>query len=75
MRPEIGRIYQVADRDYKFGSGPLLVRVSQIISECDFGTGDVVEIWWDVEATVKVPNRAGVAYPRRLYLRDVAVRQ
>ncbi|MDT5040117.1 MAG: hypothetical protein QOE51_1102 [Actinoplanes sp.] len=43
--PEAGAIYKLAEADYRFGVGPLLVKVTKIVSEIVFDN----EPWWDVE--------------------------
>ncbi|MDT4993520.1 MAG: hypothetical protein QOH97_3412 [Actinoplanes sp.] len=68
--PAIGAIYKLAEADYRFGVGPLLVKITKIVSETVFDD----EPWWDVEGLVKHPDYSGPGQERRLYLRAASLR-
>ncbi len=63
--PEVGRTYRLDESEYRFGKGPLLVRVVRVVSEVVFDG----EVWWSVEAVVKHPQGTGPGHERHLYLR------
>lgn len=70
MRPEVGGVYQLAEKDYRYGLGALLVRVTGVVSETVFDN----EPWWEVEAVTKVPGMVGPGQERRLYVRAACLR-
>lgn len=69
MTPEIGRIYRLTEADYKFGVGPLAVRVTRVIREALYDN----EPWWEVEGVAKNPTYNGPGQERILYVRGSAL--
>lgn len=68
--PKIGDIYSLAENDYRYGTGPLVARVVEVVKEVLFQN----EPWWDVEAVVKPPDTNGPGRERRLYVRAASLR-
>ncbi|GAB1640937.1 hypothetical protein [Krasilnikovia sp. MM14-A1259] len=68
--PEVGATYEITEKDYRYGLGPLVVRVTAIVAEVEYDG----EPWWDVEAVARVPGSVGPDGGRRLYLRATALR-
>lgn len=64
--PAISRTYLLAEDDYRYGVGPLLVRVTKVLEPAEFGDGD---LWWLVEAMCKHPQVGGPGHHRTLYVR------
>lgn len=67
--PVIGGCYLLAESDYRFGEGPLLIRVTRIIGPATFGENGRVEAWWEIEAYAKPPSYTGTGSRRHLYVR------
>lgn len=68
--PEIGKVYQLAESDYAYGTGPLAVRVLKILRQVEmYG-----EAWWEVDAVAKIPSYVGPGREWTLYLRAAALR-
>ena len=67
--PALGTTYSLAEQDYRYGCGPLLVRVTQVLGVVEYGD----EMWWQVEARCAVPGLAGPARTRTLYVRASAL--
>ncbi|GAB1645834.1 hypothetical protein [Krasilnikovia sp. MM14-A1259] len=64
-------MYELAEKDYRFGLGALLVKVTNVLAEMVFDN----EPWWEVDAIVKaVPNGVGPGQERRLYIRAACLR-
>ncbi len=72
VKPEVGAVYELTERDYRFGIGALLVRVTKVNTETVFDN----EPWWDVEAIVTaLPHAVGPGHERKLYVRAAALRR
>lgn len=67
--PIVGAVYLLAENDYRFGLGALLVRVTRVMAPVEFGEGGRTELWWHVEAVCCVPHHTGPGQQRSLYLR------
>lgn len=67
--PAVGAHYYLTEADYKFGLGPLLARIMQVIGPVQFGEGGKNEWWWRVETACTVPGSVGNEQPRSLYVR------
>lgn len=67
--PQVGTTYRLEDRDYQFGAGPLLCRVTRVLRQTIYDN----EPWFEVEAMVKPPGTVGPAHERRLYVRQAAI--
>lgn len=63
--PIVGETYLLKEPDYRFGTGPLLVRVARVIAPVEFDT----EVWWQVEALCRPPGADMPGQPRELYIR------
>lgn len=68
--PVVGATYRLDEADYRYGRGPLIVRVTAVVAPVDYGG----ESWWHVEAMCAVPHLVGPGRPRTLYLRAAALR-
>jgi hypothetical protein len=68
--PEIGRVYRLNDSDYRYGNGPLAVRVTRVIRETIYDN----EPWWEVEGIAKNPTYTGPGQERFLYVRADAMK-
>lgn len=66
--PRAGAVYRLADLDYKFGLGTLIIRVTRVLEKVTFDN----EPWWHIDAFCK---RAATdqGADRRLYVRASAV--
>lgn len=71
LTPIIGRTYALGEADYRYGIGPLLVKVKQVIEQTHFG--DPSDPWFRVEAVVSVPGMVGAGQERELYIRAAAL--
>lgn len=69
----VGDTYLLSDADYRYGLGPLLCRVTQVLMPVDYGEDGRVEIWWEVEAMCKPPGTVGPAQTRQLYVRAAGI--
>jgi hypothetical protein len=69
VTPEVGRVYRLNEADYKFGVGPLAVRVTRVVREALYDN----EPWWEVEGVAKNPAYAGPGLERFLYVRAAAL--
>ena len=67
MTPVIGRTYALGEDDYRYGVGPLLIRVVRVIERTHFGDPD--DPWFRVLAVVTVPGMVGPGRERELYVR------
>jgi hypothetical protein len=67
--PVIGQTYLLREADYRYGVGPLLVRVTKVLEPSHFGEGGKVEVWWLIEAMTKPPDATGPGLQRELYVR------
>jgi hypothetical protein len=74
-RPELGATYRLADADYRFGAGRLLVTVTvtSVVGLMDVGATEKPDLWWEVHATAVPPGAAGPTCSRVLYLRAAAL--
>lgn len=63
--PEVGAVYQLGDEDYRFGTGALLCRVTNVLRETVYDN----EPWWEVEAMAKPPTSAFPAHERVVCVR------
>lgn len=70
MRPEAGTVYRLGENDYRYGVGPLVVKVTKVIAETVFDN----QPWWDVEGLAKHPDYVGPGQERRLYMRAASLR-
>lgn len=68
--PVIGGWYLLGEDDYKFGQGPLLVRVTRVLGPVEFGEGASAALWWRVQAVCTVPQHTGPGQQRSLYVRS-----
>ncbi|GAB1642235.1 hypothetical protein KRMM14A1259_26580 [Krasilnikovia sp. MM14-A1259] len=71
MTPEIGASYELTEKDYRYGLGPLIVRITMVIGEVAYDN----ESWWDVEVTARPPHSVSPAGARRLYIRAESLRK
>jgi hypothetical protein len=69
--PAISTTYLLAEDDYRYGVGPLLVRVTKVLEPAEFGDGD---LWWLVEAICKHPQISGPGHHRTLYVRATSLK-
>lgn len=53
VKPVVGKVYTLAEEDYRYGTGALLVKVTRVGNEVEYAG----EIWFEVEAMVKPPRR------------------
>lgn len=67
--PAVDAVYHLNETDYKFGVGPLLARITQVIGPVQFGEGGKTEWWRQVETVCTVPGSVGNGQPRSLYVR------
>ena len=67
--PVVGAFYLLDESDYRYGAGPLLIRVTRVIGPTEFGEGGRVDAWWEVEAYAKPPSYTGTGPQRHLYVR------
>lgn len=67
--PEMGRVYRLNDADYRYGVGPLTVRVTGIIRATEYDG----ESWWEVTAVCKTTGYDGPGQERDLYVRAAAL--
>lgn len=72
MTPQRGMVLALAEADYKFGVGPLLCRVTDVIAPVIFD--DV--LWWHLsgECANGTPAHHSGWQPRELYVIDSAIR-
>lgn len=68
--PIPGGWYLLTEADYKFGQGPLLIRVVQVIGAVEFAEGSGAALWWRVQAVCSVPQHTGPGQQRSLYVRS-----
>lgn len=68
-RPAVGATYRLDEADYRYGRGPLIVRVSAVLASVEYDG----EQWWHVEAMCAVPKFTGPAGFRTVYLRAYAL--
>ena len=69
--PTISTTYRLTEYDYRYGVGPLLVRVMKVLEPAEFGDG---ELWWSVEAMCKHPLADGPGQHRTLYVRAASLK-
>jgi hypothetical protein len=70
VSPAVGCTYSLTENDYRYGVGPLIVRVNRVIEPADFGEGGSVDVWWRVEAMCRHPSDTSrPGRPRDLYVR------
>jgi hypothetical protein len=67
--PVVGTTYHLEEPEYRFGTGPILARVTHVVGPVDFGAGGQVSTWWEVEAVCKPPGTPYPGQPRQLYIR------
>lgn len=63
--PAVGATYSLTEDDYKFGTEPLIARVTRVIQPVEFDA----EVWWHVEALCRPPGASQPGQRRELYLR------
>ena len=70
--PRPGQVFELAERDYLYGLGPVLARVERVLGPVEYRG----EPWWHVSGTVAngTPERHGGWQKRELYLREAALR-
>jgi hypothetical protein len=44
VKPVVGHTYQLAEPDYRFGAGPILITVTHVVGQTDYDN----ESWWTV---------------------------
>lgn len=69
ISPQVGRVYRLNESDYRYGVGPLAVRVTRVIREATYDN----EPWWEVEGIAKNPTYEGPGQERFLYVRESAL--
>lgn len=69
-RPQVGRVVTLAEADYRYGLGPLVVRVTRVLRQMAFDG----EPWWEVDAVARMPNAHGPGVERLLYIRAAALK-
>jgi hypothetical protein len=68
--PVVGETYRLADADYLYGVGPLLVKVTKVVRVVQYDDGP----WWEVEGVAKNPDYTGPGQPRFLYVRAASLK-
>lgn len=67
-----GRVWALTERQYRFGTGPILLRSPRVLEEVVFDD----EVWWHLEA--EVANGTAAAHGgwvhREIYVVDTAWR-
>jgi hypothetical protein len=72
--PEVDAMYAIGESDYKFGVGPLLVRVVDVLERVTFTDAGVTQSWWHVRAVCKPAEaHVGLGREQELYLRANAL--
>lgn len=69
MKPEVGKVYRLNEPDYRYGTGPLAVRVTKVLREATYEDG----AWWEVECVARPPTYEGPGQERFLYVRASAL--
>lgn len=66
--PRPGEVFELAEQDYRYGVGPVIARIEQVLGPVTYRG----EPWWRVSATVAngTPERHGGWQERELYLRE-----
>ena len=70
--PKIGRVYELAERDYKYGEGPLMARIVGVLRKTIFDD----EPWWEVKAFTTwgtSMEHGDMDAERYLYIREQAL--
>lgn len=74
-RPAVGATYLLGDADYRFGTGALLARVTQVLAPMELGEGGRTGLWWHVEAMCKHPSETTrPGHLRQVYLRAASLK-
>ncbi|MDT5034493.1 MAG: hypothetical protein QOC94_4664 [Actinoplanes sp.] len=68
--PVVGETYRLADAEYRYGLGPLLVKVTKVLKVVKYDD----EPWWEVEGVAKNPEYAGPGQPRVLYVKAASLK-
>lgn len=70
MRPVPRAVYALREEDYRYGLGPIVVKVTKVLDESVFDN----EPWWNVECYAKHPAAEGPGQPRTMYIRAASLR-
>lgn len=71
MNPHRGMLLALRERDYRFGSGPLLCKIGTVLTDVKFDN----QTWWHIRgecANGTVENHGGW-HERELYIIDSAI--
>lgn len=71
--PRHGDTFVLSDRDYLYGTGPIVVRVEKVVRALNYDN----EPWWQVEAQAAngTPENHGGWHSRQVYIREAAFPQ
>lgn len=66
--PQAGDTFILSDRDYRYGSGPIVARIKNVVSLVEYDN----EPWWRIEADAAngTPQSHGGWHCRELYIRQ-----
>ena len=66
--PQPGETFVLTDQDYRYGAGPIIVRISKVIAQVQYGN----KPWWHVkaEAANGTPENHGGWHCREVYIRE-----
>ena len=68
VTPKVGRTYELAEQDYRYGVGPLIARVVRVFGDTTFDG----EPWWEVAAYTAwgtTERHGNMGEERRLHIR------
>jgi hypothetical protein len=68
--PVVGASYLLAEKDYRYGTGPLLARVTKLVRQTTYNN----EPWYEVEAVAKPPSYTGPGQERLLYVKAASLK-
>ena len=72
ISPAVGRTYELAQQDYRFGNGSLIAHVTCVVRKALFEG----QPWWEVEACTAsgtLENHGALGPERSLYIRSTAL--
>lgn len=71
--PRTGDAFVLSDQDYRYGIGPVLARITNVVGRVEYHG----EPWWTVEAEVAngTPENHGGWTRRQLYIREATFSQ